>query len=321
MTPRRTRETYSRQAHHNSHTLNSARDEVLAQQTALSVKEKEDLLQATNAMGDRITTAMEDNGISNRELSVLMDVGERTVSDWKKDGTISLKRLPLLARHLNTSVEFLITGETTEFLKHRPSDNNVVEFNREAGFEGVNMPLIDRFLPAISTAEIGMGMDHVQSIIKEYSTNHGDRLGISVAFFNPNVPGIPKYCMQIILPEFNEDMPLGTMIGLADDISPIPGDFIVGKNNGKFIAGFFFPVGGHMASSNRSQQYLDLDQFIVCKRLVPSTVMDITCTHETFELIGVCTYKANWLSPSLCEEQTHLRDRMKTAFESRRLVD
>ena len=316
-----TGETSRRRHPHNAATYDQARRELMAAQHALTKKEKEELLQQTTLMGDRIAQAMEDNGTSNRELSILMEVGERTVSDWKKDGTISLKRLPLLARHLNTSVEFLITGETTEFLKHRPSDDNVVEFNREAGFEGVNMPLIDRFLPAISTAEIGMGMDHVQSIIKEYSTNHGDRLGISVAFFNPDVPGIPKYCMQIILPEFKEDMPLGTMIGLADDISPIPGDFIVGKNNGKLVAGFIFPVGGHIASSNRSQSYLDLDQFIVCKRLLPSTVMDITCTHETFELIGVCTYKANWLSPSLIEEQTHLRDRMKTAFESRRLAD
>ena len=188
-----------------------------------------------------------------------------------------------------------------------------------ARFEGVDKPLIDRFLPAISTSEIGMGRDHVQSILDAYRANRGDRLGISVAFFNPNVPGIPKYCMQIILPEFKDDMPLGTMIGVADDISPIPGDFIVGKNDGKFIAGFFYPVAGQIVSSNRSQSYFDLESFTVSRRRYVHTVMDVTCTHDTFELIGVCTYKAEWLSPSLVEEQTHLRDRMKTAFESRRL--
>ena len=321
MTPRRTRETYSRQAHHNSHTLNSARDEVLAQQTALSVKEKEDLLQATNAMGDRITTAMEDNGISNRELSVLMDVGERTVSDWKKDGTISLKRLPLLARHLNTSVEYLITGETSDYLKPHSGDANVVEFQRQAKHEGVNMPLIDRFLPAVSTAEIQKGKDFVHEIIKANAQSTGERIGMSVAFWNEDVPGIPKYAIQMIIEDHKEDLPMGTLMGIADDISPIPGDYVIGNKDDEFVSGFFFPVDAHLATNDRAGRYKKLKKFVLRRRLNSECSSDIICTHENFELVGVCTYSANWRTPSLLEEQTRMRDRMKKAFESRRLDD
>ena len=288
---------------------------------SISAAQRKELLSLDNGMAERIKEIMEQQGVLDRDLARALDVADRTIYNWKTTGQVSRKLLPLLGHYLGCSVEWLVTGKTTEFLKPRPSDDNVVEFNREAGFEGTNMPLIDRFLPAISTAEIGMGRDAVRQIISEFSKNHGDRLGISVAFFNPNVPGIPKFAQQIILPEFCEDMPLGTMVGFADDISPIPGDFIVGRNNGKFVAGFFFPVGEHIASSNRADSYLNLDNFEVCRRKIKKTVMDVQCSHDTFELIGVCTYKAEWLSPSLLEEQTNLRSRMKTAFESRRLDD
>ncbi len=306
---------------HTSRTYESARNELMAAQNALSRQEKEELLQATTLMGDRIAQAMEDTGTSNRELSVLMEVGERTVSDWKKDGTISLKRLPLLAHHLDCSVEWLLTGKSTEFMSQRTqSESNVVEFQRQAKHEGANMPLIDRFLPAISTAEIAMGRDYVKKVLSENSVNQGQRLGISVAFFNPHVPGIPKFSVQIILPEYGEQMPLGTMVGVADDISPIPGDYVIGNKDHSMVAGFFYPNGAHIASSNRADGYQKLDSFVIKRNMKTDSEMDVMCNHDNFELIGVGTYKTEWLSPSMIEEQTHLRFRMKEAFETRRLV-
>ena len=293
----------------------------MAAQNALSRQEKEELLQATTLMGDRIAQAMEDTGTSNRELSVLMEVGERTVSDWKKDGTISLKRLPLLAHHLGTSVEYLITGETSSYLKPHSSDENVVQFQRQAKHEGVNLPLIDRFLPAVSTAEIEQGKEYVGEIIKANAQSSGERIGMSVAFWNEDVPGIPKYAIQMIIEDHGEDMPHGTLMGIADDISPIPGDYVIGNKNDEFVSGFFFPIDGHLATSDRAGSYKKLKSFVLRRRLNSECSADIICTHENFELVGVCTYKAQWLTPSLLEEQTHMRDRMKKAFESRRLDD
>lgn len=293
----------------------------MAAQTVLSMKEKEELLQQTTLMGDRIAQAMEDNGTSNRELSILMEVGERTVSDWKKDGTISLKRLPLLAHHLDTSVEYLITGETSNYLKPHTGDDNVVEFQRQAKHEGVNMPLIDRFLPAMTVAEIQQGKESLARDIKEYVEHPGERLGMSVAFWDPNLPGIPKYALQIIIEDHKEDMPNGTLMGMADDLSPIPGDYVIGNKEGNFVSGFFFPVDGHLPTSNRADAYKKLKSFAIRRRLNIESQMDVFCTHENFELVGVCTYSANWRTPSMLMSQTNLRHRQKKAFESRRLED
>ena len=70
MPPKRSGEPRARGQLHTSRTYESARNVLMAAQNALSRQEKEELLQATTLMGDRIAQAMEDTGTSNRELSV-----------------------------------------------------------------------------------------------------------------------------------------------------------------------------------------------------------------------------------------------------------
>ena len=287
---------------------------------SISGNKKSEIEKAYNESASRLSKVMKDNKLSDAQVSVWLDVTPKTIYNWRKRGGWSVLENTLLATYLKVDANWLATGHSQSYLTERKSAN-VVEFQRQAKHEGVNMPLIDRFLPAVSTAEIQKGKDFVHEIIKANAQSSGQRIGMSVAYWNEDVPGIPKYAIQMIIEDHKEDMPHGTLMGIADDISPIPGDYVIGNNDDEFVSGFFFPISGHLATSDRAGSYKKLKSFVLRRRLNSESSADIICTHENFELVGVCTYKAQWLTPSLLEEQTHMRDRMKKAFESRRLDD
>ncbi len=61
---------------------------------------------------DRIEEVLEKKGISKTELSEALNIRRPTLSEWKKNGAIPSADIALkIAKYLNVSVEWLITGE------------------------------------------------------------------------------------------------------------------------------------------------------------------------------------------------------------------
>tara|TARA_R100001594_G_scaffold92113_1_gene126419 strand:- start:806 stop:1759 length:954 start_codon:yes stop_codon:yes gene_type:complete len=300
------------------------RDDLPLDTNAVSSDMKADIEEGYKGSGERLNEVMKTIGVSDAQVSVWLDVTPKTVYNWRKRGGWSVLENTLLARHLSTDANWLATGDLQTSLVKRQSEG-AVEYERTVSYDGstVPQPLIDRFLPIVSPSEIGKGKEYITQIIKRNATKGADgrRMGISVPFWDSSVPGIPKFSVQIILFEFGSDMPFGTMVGVADDISPIPGDFIFGTVNGNFVSGFFYPIGQHLSTASRAADYKNLRKFVIQKRKHKQGVMDVVTPHNSFELVGVATYKANWLTPTLLDRQTMIRTRMDNAFETRRLDD
>lgn len=61
---------------------------------------------------DRIEEVLEKKEISKTELSEALNIRRPTLSEWKKNGAIPSADIALkIAKYLNVSVEWLITGE------------------------------------------------------------------------------------------------------------------------------------------------------------------------------------------------------------------
>lgn len=76
---------------------------------------------------DRIFDLQRRSGMSQQEFAVAVGVAEYTVSDWKNRRSGSYSRyLIKIAQALNTSVDFLVSGEKTDTL-HTQSNETKLE--------------------------------------------------------------------------------------------------------------------------------------------------------------------------------------------------
>lgn len=63
---------------------------------------------------DRVEEILERKSISKTELSEVLNIRRPTLSEWKKNGAFPAADIALkIAKYLNVSVEWLITGEET----------------------------------------------------------------------------------------------------------------------------------------------------------------------------------------------------------------
>lgn len=61
---------------------------------------------------DRLEALLKAKSMSKTELSELVGCRRQTISDWKKNGSFPTSDIAVkIAKILNTSVEYLITGE------------------------------------------------------------------------------------------------------------------------------------------------------------------------------------------------------------------
>lgn len=73
---------------------------------------------------DRVEEILERSGISKTELAEVLNIRRPTLSEWKKNGAFPSADIALkIAKYLNVSVEWLITGEET--------NNNAISLEKE----------------------------------------------------------------------------------------------------------------------------------------------------------------------------------------------
>ena len=312
----------------------------MALKNSLSKHEKETLLDQTTMMGDRISQAMEDEGVSNRTLSVLMEVGERTVSDWKRDGTISLKRLPLLARHLNVTVEWLITGEESHTFQNVNDDDNVVQLERRIDPHAAypHTSSVIRYVGIYELDEIrneirehpGGWIDHMSSFAKQPSER--TCVGITLNKDKLDRPGIPSFILQYLIegPHFER----GSFVGYATDIAPARGKFCLfalkekGRKEFVFVAGYYYPLGERMLSVNTmGDLYKNNDKgFVLRLDKDHSSPDDIVCEPDRFHdwehdcsVLGVASWSCQWLDHVSMKHHTGLWERLDDVHAGRRI--
>ena len=295
--------------------------------TKITAKEKKELLEMDDLIADRIREASETRNITNRELAKQMDVAERTVNDWKANGQVSRKNIPLLCKVLDVSVGWLMTGEQDSF-QRSTDDETVVEFTRplSEGPIGKNIELITRHVPVIEVGQVTELLNrtnskqethYLESLVQEFIKD--PKGGSIVITHTGNTPGIPTYAFQCIVEFFDPHIRQGELMGMATDIFPAPGQFAAfgirkdPKKDPVYMAGWYSPVANRINPTNISDQWENVDEFVLAvNRDFSPHPMDIYVKKESNPIyLGVMTYSTFWHSQANRNAHTGLITRME----------
>ena len=293
----------------------------------ISAELRESLLDLEDGMADRIREASEASGISNRQIAHSMDVAERTVQDWKNNGQVARKNIPLLAHVLNCSISWLMTGEEDSF-QTSTDDNTVVEFTRPIteGPIGKSIELFTRHVPVIEVSQITevlsrktlkQGTHYLESLVQEIITD--PKRGSIVITHTGNTPGIPTYAFQCLVEFFDPHIRQGELMGMATDILPAPGEFTAfgirkdPKKDPVYMAGWYSPVANRINPTNISDQWENVDEFVLAvNRDFSPHPMDIYVKKESNPIyLGVMTYSSYWHSQASRNTHTGLSSRVR----------
>ena len=306
----------------------------------ISKTEEKQLLELTNTMGNRITLAMEDQGLSISWLANKMTVVDRTVSDWRKDGNVSTHRIPLLAKYLNTTVEYLMTGAEAHAFTPVSGDSNVVQMQHNIDHGDV-FHKRQNILRYVGIYEL----DEVRDLIVDdptkwlhhvmgFSTKPTERTCLAVTLNADKLdqPGIPAFCLQYLIdgPNFER----GTFLGYAIDIAPARGKFCLfalkrkGETKFTFANGYYYTLNDRMlASSSMGKNYsLDNKGFVLRLDHDNSSEDDVYCYPHDFEdwrtdcrMLGVATWRNEWLDIVAMRHHTGMWERLDQVYEGRRV--
>ena len=309
----------------------------------ISKTEEKQLLELTNTMGNRITLAMEDQGLSISWLANKMTVVDRTVSDWRKDGNVSTHRIPLLAKYLNTTVEYLMTGAEAHAFQQVSGDSNVVQMQMNVESDDITRPsqsIVMRYVGIYELDEVRDAIidepDEWLDLVRTFATKPTERTSLAVTLNKDKLdqPGIPAFCLQYLIdgPTFER----GTFLGYAIDIAPARGKFCLyalkkkGENKFTFANGYYYNIGDRMlASSSMGKSYAyDNKGFVLRLDHDNPSTDDVYCTPEDFDdwsyhcrLMGVATWRNEWLDIVAMRHHTGLWERLDRVYEGRRIRD
>ena len=303
----------------------------MAKSISITKKEVDRLLELTTGMGDRITRAMEDQGLSISWIAQRMGVVDRTVSDWRKDGNVSTHRIPLLAEYLNCTVQYLMTGEQEASVHHRTDHSDVLQFERHLTLDRDGpKTLLTRYVPIYEMEEVvGKDPDKFVSGLQTFTEQPQERTSIAITL-NPEqvgAPGIPRFCFQFLV-NYIHGFERGDYIAYATDLIPSRGKFILiafrkkgSKEGWDFANGYFTLHGSRQVTSvHMAEDMESYGNFVLKIHPDERHVDDVYISGDKHEwkLLGTATYKASWLDYVQVLRQTGLNERLDTVYEGRR---
>ena len=274
--------------------------------TKITAKEKKELLEMDDQIADRIREASETRNITNRELAKQMDVAERTVNDWKANGQVSRKNIPLLCKVLDGSVGWLMTGEEGDYGRRVDTEeDNVIKLAHTIK----GGPMADRqvtytHVPIVEVIEI-------ESLVRNNPKNWRDMAkdwakkqdrGAFVIPTYDDGPGIPSFAVQCMTKWFDPHIMDGAFMGFATDIVPALGDlaaFVVkkaGTNYWTYIAGYWEPTNWRSNTFRTGDSFDEITEFTLRMKPDTNSSRDVTLTRadNEFEYIGTLVYSAQW---------------------------
>lgn len=206
---------------------------------------------ALRAVGDdmkadlpnRIKLAMENSGQSVGDIAQLMGVRDRTVADWRSSGMISKERLPLLARLLGVTIEWLMTGEGSNDLVREERNPKVVQFSSH----NRSYRLVPRLAITEIVDTVNNDPDNWQAVLNTWQEQAEDFIDPIAITFNPQYDvGIPLFAQMCNVDWFEPWIPYGATIGWSPDIIPAPGSFCMfalkdEEDVWRHATGFWFP--------------------------------------------------------------------------------
>ena len=307
---------------------------------AISAKRRKELLSLDDGMAERIKQIMEKQGILDRDLARALDVADRTIYNWKTTGQVSRKLLPLLAEYLNTTTEFLITGEEAHPFQKVRGDDNVVQMqhNIEHGDVFHKRQNILRYVGIYELDEVRDSIvDDPTNWLRHvmgFATKPTERTCLAVTLNADKLdqPGIPAFCLQYLIdgPNFER----GTFLGYAIDIAPARGKFCLfalkrkGETKFTFANGYYYTLNDRMlASSSMGRNYsLDNKGFVLRLDHDNASEDDVYCYPHDFEdwrtdcrMLGVATWRNEWLDIVAMKHHSGMWERLDKVFEGRRV--
>jgi len=306
----------------------------------ISKTEEKHLLALTHTMGDRITQAMEDQGLSISWLANKMTVVDRTVSDWRKDGNVSTHRIPLLAQYLNQTVEYLMTGEEAHPFQRITEDDNVVQLERNIE-PNLSLSSIGSVIRYVGIYELDEVRDAVKvdpwswlETVRRFAKQPAERtcLGISLNKDKLDQPGIPHFVLQYLID--GPSIKRGTYLGYASDIAPARGKFCIfamkkkGAEYFNFANGYYYPVNNRLlATTSMGDEYQNQNQgFVLQLHPHEPSVDDVFCMPDDFvdwekdcRVLGVATWQTQWLDELGMKHHTGIFERLDRIYEGRRI--
>ena len=307
---------------------------------AISAKRRKELLSLDDGMAERIKEIMEKQGILDRDLARALDVADRTIYNWKTTGQVSRKLLPLLAEYLNTTTEFLITGEEAHPFQKVRGDDNVVQMQHNIDHGDVfhKRQNILRYVGIYALDEVRdlivddptKWLHHVMG----FATKPTERTCLAVTLNADKLdqPGIPAFCLQYLIdgPNFER----GTFLGYAIDIAPARGKFCLfalkrkGETKFTFANGYYYTLNDRMlASSSMGHSYsLENKGFVLRLDHDNASEDDVYCYPHDFEdwrtdcrMLGVATWRNEWLDIVAMKHHSGMWERLDKVFEGRRV--
>ena len=307
---------------------------------AISAKRRKELLSLDDGMAERIKEIMEKQGILDRDLARALDVADRTIYNWKTTGQVSRKLLPLLAEYLNTTTEFLITGEEAHPFQKVRGDDNVVQMqhNIEHGDVFHKRQNILRYVGIYELDEVRDSIvDDPTNWLRHvmgFATKPTERTCLAVTLNSERLdqPGIPAFCLQYLIdgPNFER----GTFLGYAIDIAPARGKFCLfalkrkGETKFTFANGYYYTLNDRMlASSSMGHSYsLENKGFVLRLDHDNASEDDVYCYPHDFEdwrtdcrMLGVATWRNEWLDIVAMKHHSGMWERLDKVFEGRRV--
>ena len=308
---------------------------------AISAKRRKELLSLDDGMAERIKEIMEKQGILDRDLARALDVADRTIYNWKTTGQVSRKLLPLLAEYLNTTTEFLITGEEAHPFQKVTDDNKVVQMQHNVESGDVSRPsqsIVMRYVGIYELDEVRDSivddptkwLEHCQA----FATKPTERTCLAVTLNKEKLdqPGIPAFCLQYLID--GPDFPRGTFLGYAIDIAPARGKFCLfalkrkGESKFTFANGYYYTSNDRMlASSSMGHTYsVENKGFVLRLDRDNPSVDDVWCMPNDFEdwrndcrMLGVATWRSEWLDVVALRHHTGMWERLDRVYEGRRV--
>jgi len=316
------------------------------QMTAQTItqQEIEELNVLVEGLPNRIKLAMEDAGQSVGEIARMMEVRDRTVADWRSTGMISKERLPLLAKLLGVSVEWLLTGKESTSVQIDTSDNIVSIGRRLTQSSNIHPPSqtlvyspvleIDELFSL--TAEVGeQGHALIENKLEEFCEDPNSRPVIPVMTADHNDPGIPRFHFQNLVDGYAPAYMLGDFIGISTGIYPWIGRFVMialksrrqreGESGWQLGSGFYYPVGQQPTSDGNALGFPQIDQFVLKRDESPHLTrpddIHVDCQKDEWAYIGVATHLYRWQHRELLFNHTKISERNTASYETYKIRD
>ena len=212
-------------------------------QSRITDADREELEELADGLPNRLRLAMEEEGLAVGDVARLMNVRDRTVQDWRAKGQVSRERLSSLAKILNVTVDWLLTGEGSNDLVREERNPRVVQFSSH------NRSY--RLVPRMDITEIvdtvNNDPDNWQALLKTWQEQAEDFIDPIAITFNPTYDvGIPLFAQMCNVDWFEPWIPYGATIGWSPDIVPAPGSFCMfalkdEEDVWRHATGFWFP--------------------------------------------------------------------------------